>query len=239
MGGVETAVLIILAGGEGKRLALAFDKPKVLLEFGGRTLAEWALDTFAAVGGEEAVMVTGWKASLIEERLGDVHNGIRIRYVVNRFYEETGAGYGLLLARARWAGRPCIIMEGDQLLHPALAQKLMDGPDDCILVDTTDKSELGEETVVVGKNGKVERLVWPASAANEDDPIVGEAVVMVKLSAESSRRLVGYLGMGEIIEPLNALDLRYFETALPWIEIDTPEDLERAREIHRRIEEHL
>lgn len=233
----ETATLVILAGGEGKRLAPVLDKPKVLLEFGGRTLAERTLDAFASAGVREAVFVTGWKGSLIEERLGDEHNGVNIRYVNNPYYKATGAGYGLLLARARWAGRPCVVMEGDQLLHPALVGKLMEGPDDCLLADTG-KPELGEETVVVGRKGKVERLIWPATNARKNEAIVGEAIVMVKLSAESSRKLVGHLGMGEVIEPMNALDLRYLETGgLPWIEIDTLEDLERAEEIHRQIEE--
>jgi choline kinase len=231
-------ILVVLAGGEGKRLAPVFDRPKILLEFGGRCLVEWTLDAFAEAGGQEAVLVTGWKSKVVERRLGDEYNGVSIHYVVNRFYKETGAGYGLLLARAKWAGKPCIIMEGDQLLHPFIVWELMEGPEDC-LPAKAGRPELVEETVVVGSRGKVDRLVWPASNVGGDDPVVGEAIVMIKLSAENSRRLVNYLGMGEIIEPLNALDLHYFATGLPWIEIDTPEDLERAKEIHRRIEEHL
>lgn len=228
--------MVILAGGEGKRLGL--DEPKVLLEFGGRTLAEWTLGAFAAAGVKEAVLVTGWKADLVEKRLGDAYNGVGVHYVMNRWYGETGAGYGLLLARSRWAGRPCVVMEGDQLLHPFIIRELMEGPEDCLPVKAG-RPDLGEETVVVGQNGKVERLVWPATNVEGNEAIVGEAIVMARLSAESSRELAGCLGLGEIIEPLNALNLRYFETGLPWIEIDTPEDLERAREIHRRIEEQL
>lgn len=235
---MKDTVLVILAGGQGKRLASVFDAPKVLLPFGDKTLIEWTLDAFAACGLREAAIVVGWKADTVQDRLGREYNGVHLHYWRNLQYETTGAGYGLSLATSQWAGRACVIMEGDQLLHPWLIRDFAEGPNDCIPVKVG-PTELGEETVVVGRKGKVDRLVWPAWQVKAGEKVVGEAIVMIKLSAKSSLQLSYHLDGGEIIAPLNHLGLSYMETAYPWIEIDTPADLERAREIHRRIVESL
>ena len=47
---------IILSAGQGSRLGhLTDDRPKCLIEFGGRSLLDWQLDTLAANGVDEIV----------------------------------------------------------------------------------------------------------------------------------------------------------------------------------------
>ena len=58
---------IILSAGQGSRLGhLADDRPKCLIDFNGRTLLDRQLDTLAANGVDEAVVVTGFHDELIE-----------------------------------------------------------------------------------------------------------------------------------------------------------------------------
>ena len=53
---------IILSAGQGSRLGhLTDDRPKCLIEFGGKSLLDWQLDTLAANNVEQAVVVTGFR----------------------------------------------------------------------------------------------------------------------------------------------------------------------------------
>ena len=58
---------IILSAGQGSRLGHLVDNgPKCLIDFNGRTLLDRQLDTLAANGIEEVVVVTGFRDDTIE-----------------------------------------------------------------------------------------------------------------------------------------------------------------------------
>src|SRR5438094_904291 len=74
---------IILAAGVGKRIgAAAGNRPKCLLEFGGRSLLVRYLDALLAVGVKSAVLVVGHRQELIRDAVGENYRGLAIRYVV-------------------------------------------------------------------------------------------------------------------------------------------------------------
>src|SRR5437016_11235047 len=90
---------IILAAGVGKRIgAAAGNRPKCLLEFGGRSLLVRYLDALLAVGVKSAVLVVGHRQELIRDAVGENYRGLAIRYVVNDQYHR-GSLYSLWLAR--------------------------------------------------------------------------------------------------------------------------------------------
>src|SRR6186997_853369 len=61
---------IILSAGQGSRLGhLVDDKPKCLIDFAGRTLLDRQLDTLAANGIAEAIVVTGFHDELVNEAI--------------------------------------------------------------------------------------------------------------------------------------------------------------------------
>jgi choline kinase len=231
--------LVILAAGGHRRLP-SLTVPKALIRFNGLTITEMVIRDFVRVGVTEVAICIGYKGGTITRFIGD-YCLAPVRYFRNDDWATTGAAYSLKMASGFFAGEDCVIMEGDHLLHPALPRKLMEHVSpNAILVDTKSKPELMEETVVCGEDGVVDNLVWPAYQAAGN--IVGEAIVMVKLCSCNSRLLASVLGNGEVVEPLDYVarcghTIDYVETDLPWIEIDTPEDLKRARYIYNEIRE--
>ncbi|MDX6655464.1 MAG: hypothetical protein QOH62_257, partial [Solirubrobacteraceae bacterium] len=78
---------MVLAAGAGKRLgSLTEDLPKTLLEVDGdRTILDIALGNMSEVGLDEAVIVTGFAAERIDERLEDLQDryGLTLRTIFN------------------------------------------------------------------------------------------------------------------------------------------------------------
>ena len=73
---------MILAAGRGARMReLTEDRPKPLLEAGGRPLIEWQIERLAEAGFSDLVINTGWHGERLRQALGNgVRLGVRIRY---------------------------------------------------------------------------------------------------------------------------------------------------------------
>lgn len=248
---------VILAAGIGERLRpFTYTKPKALIEFDGVTITEMCLRAFSEFGVTDVAIVIGHFGNLIQQRIGDSYEGMKIHYLYNPFYPITGGAHSLWLARQFFEGKPCIIMDGDHLIDKRLLQKLIKAPyENCMLVDDWQQiKELSEETVIVGKDGVIKYLAWSSTGElhkmlNPKD-CIGEAIIIVKLGAEASGILSnevdrylrkGGSGILEIIDPFNntfrRCEAQYLSTdGLPWIEIDFPEDLDKAKnEIYPKI----
>src|SRR5207249_10018831 len=79
---------IIYAAGRGTRLQS--DRPKILLEFGGRTLLEWHALRLSESGVREVALVTGHLRNQIAEMLPVICDRyhLAVREIVNpRFYQ--------------------------------------------------------------------------------------------------------------------------------------------------------
>src|SRR5207244_12169263 len=103
---------IILAAGVGKRIgAAAGNRPKCLLEFGGRSLLVRYLDALLAVGVKSAVLVVGHRQELIRDAVGERYRGLAIRDVVNDQYHR-GSLDSLWLARRSFGADLLIMADG-------------------------------------------------------------------------------------------------------------------------------
>src|SRR5258708_31625064 len=89
---------VILAGGQATRLRpYTEDRPKAMVEVAGIPVCEHQLIWLAEAGVEHAVMSVGYRAEVIQDRIGDGSRlGIKVDYAV----EETplGRGGGMKLA---------------------------------------------------------------------------------------------------------------------------------------------
>src|SRR5204862_1260151 len=107
---------IILSAGQGSRLGhLTDDKPKCLIEFGGRSLLDRQLDALQANGIGEAVVVTGFRDDQIEavlERRRQAGEGPAVRTVFNPFYKVADNLGSLFVAREEIAG-DVLVWNGD------------------------------------------------------------------------------------------------------------------------------
>ena len=85
---------MILAAGRGERMRpLTDERPKPLLEVGGRPLIEWLLGSLARAGFRDVVVNHAWLGEQIPAALGDGRRfGLHIRYSAEGEALESGGG---------------------------------------------------------------------------------------------------------------------------------------------------
>jgi len=116
---------IILAAGKGNRIQpLTANIPKCLIEVGGESLIERALLALSLQHVNEAVIVVGYKASLIRERIGIFFNGIQITYVDAYDYETTNNIRSLWDAR-NYLNEDVLLLEADVIFDSSLIFDLL------------------------------------------------------------------------------------------------------------------
>jgi NDP-sugar pyrophosphorylase family protein len=111
---MNTPKIALLCGGFGTRLgALTRDLPKPMIDIGGRPYLERVVESFAERGLRDFVMLTGYKAEVIEDHFRDgARFGVRIAY--SRETEPLGTGGALREARALLGDR-FVLTFGDVL----------------------------------------------------------------------------------------------------------------------------
>ncbi len=105
---------LILAGGEGKRLRpLTNDRPKPLLEVGGKAIIDWQIEWMKKYGINSFVVTVGYMKDKIVEHLG---TGARFGVEVSFAVEDEPLGTGGAIKGARGAlgeGENFVVANGD------------------------------------------------------------------------------------------------------------------------------
>jgi mannose-1-phosphate guanylyltransferase len=74
---------LVLAGGEGTRLRpLTYTTPKPVMPLAGRPFLSFMLDWVQSHGVDEAILSCGFMSDEVKLVLGDIYDGMRLRYVV-------------------------------------------------------------------------------------------------------------------------------------------------------------
>lgn len=233
---------IILAAGAAMRLAPKSDgTPKGLLEIAHRPLLDRSVALLEAAGVAELVIVTGYRARAIETALGAARGGLAIRYVRNDAYAETGSMASLLAAAAAVPEAPVLVLESDLLYHASFLDAARRADDDVLLA--ADLSGSGDEVHLGVDAGNRLRYLGKHPSESWRRRSIGELAGISRLTpallSEFQRRALAHARAGsaarhyedvlfEIAQdgwPIRVELLR----GVPWIEIDTPRDLERAR----------
>lgn len=232
---------IILAAGIGNRLGESGTQPKSLLRFGTRTLLARHLDALADCGVRDVTLCVGYLASEIESAAR--HPALRVTLVHNPRYRR-GSVLSLWTARSSLiAADSVLLMDADVLYPPALLARLAGSPQaNCLLFDA--EFEAGDEPVKICLAGG--RVV---DFRKKPDPAIpverrGESVGFFKFAracaAEIAHRCEEYVAADRLDEPYEEVLRDVFLsgrhaigieeiTGTPWIEIDFPEDIARAR----------
>ncbi len=118
---------MVLAAGAGRRLRPDTDAlPKALLPVDGRvTILDITLRNLAAVGLHDIVIVVGYAADAVRDRLADLEreHGVRLTLVDNDRAEEWNNAYSLWLAREHFAAG-ALLVNGDTV-HPVSVEKTL------------------------------------------------------------------------------------------------------------------
>jgi len=245
---------IILAAGRGSRLADYNPEghPKCLMEFGGRSLLARHLDLLFEFGVRQADLVVGFEADRILDHVASLSSRPEVAYHFNPRYEQ-GSVISLWAAEDTLrSGEPVLLMDADVLYHPDILRRLVEtGIENCYLLDRDFLP--GDEPVKIAiREGRMVEFRKRLAEGLEYDS-VGESVGFFRFGPECAALIAEtcarYDAEGLEDAPheealrdllLAQPDAFGFEdvSGLPWIEIDFPEDVVRARdrilpEIHK------
>ena len=176
---------IILSAGQGSRLGhLVDDRPKCLIEFGGRTLLDRQLDTLAANGVGEAVVVTGFHDDMVNASVARRSGGPKGRTIYNPFYKVADNLGSLFMAREE-VTRECLVWNGDTLVSDALMAKVV-GHVRVVIWVTIDRKDGYDEDdmkVVVEADGRLRAIGKRISAG-----VNGESIGLLAFRASGAER---------------------------------------------------
>ena len=235
---------IILAAGQGNRLA-DFNpdgRPKCLLEFGGRSLLSRQLDILFYLGVNKVTLVVGYEADLIIDHVGTLASRPEVAFVYNPAFTK-GSVLSLLAAKeVMSSGETVLVLDADVLFHPQIMQTLVESShENCYLIDQDFVP--GDEPVKIAiHQGKMVEFRKALPADLKFDTL-GESVGFFKFDGNVAVKIAqvceGYKTEGLLDAPheealrdiLLALPKAFAcedVTGLPWLEVDFPEDVERA-----------
>ncbi len=236
---------IILAAGRGSRLRQAADqqRPKCLMQFGGRSLLERHLHLLRQAGVEEVVLALGFRHELVEAELDRLGWQPRPQIVLNARFELGSVLTVHTAAHALGRGGDVLLMDADVLYHERIMTALAagEGPGNRLLMDRD--FEAGEEPVKVCVRDGVPIELRKQLAPGLQYDSIGESVGFFRFDEAGARRLAAlvadyidtaraHLPHEEAVRDLLLERGRTFEvadvTGLPWIEIDFPGDVARA-----------
>lgn len=223
---------IILAAGTGSRLrAVSKGTHKALIRIGERRLIDYQLDLLAAVNIEAVCIVAGYDANEVCSVLG-----VGGECIVNPRYAETNSLYSLNLARD-WVTGPFVLMNCDVFAHPDVFHRVLAVNGNAFAYDSSSGHE--EEHMKVSLEGNYLKAMSKVLPKKETG---GENVGILQFDEESAELLFSeaseLIASGKddrwvaaaVTRIANRVPMRAVDIAgLPWIEIDFPEDLERAR----------
>ncbi len=231
----------MLAAGVGRRLGDASLPPKVLLRFGGATLLERHAAILRHCGVERIDLIVGYRAPEIEGEIVRIGARDLIFPRFNPDYEEAAIVSLWHLREAFSAGEPVIFMDGDVLYDHRMMERLVASPHpNCFLMDRD--TEEGEDPVKLclrdgllvdfHKRPQVAHDWWGEwiGFSRFDAGVAAKIAQAVARIVAAGRRDALYEdAFREVVvsEPPGAFGVEDV-TGLPWVEIDFPEDLEKA-----------
>ena len=237
---------IVLAAGGGTRLRpLTDDLPKTLLTVdGSRSILELALANLAEVGLTDAVVVVGHAADAVHQRIPEFEGryGMHIEALHNDRYDVWNNAYSLWLAREAFK-ESALLVNGDTVHPPAVEQRLLEARGEApIVLALDDQKTLAEEEmkVVLGQDGRLERINKAVDPLEADGEYIGVTLIEPEAADQLSAALQavferdttlyyedGYQQYADWGETIRTARIGISN----WIEVDTHEDLARAREI--------
>lgn len=232
---------VILAAGSAKRLSpLTDNKHKSLLEIGSKPILEYQLDALDHYGVNNVLIAVGYLKEQIINRYGNRYKNLKIQYIDNPDYATTNTVYSLWLARDYFKNEDFLYFNADVLFHYSLIGRLLKSEKESTLGVEIKKCVEEEVKVIPDEDRRVVRI----GKKIDIDKSIGEFVGIGKFGSSLTEDFI--TSLKSVIDDGNqmsffekAVDLIlnkhkiYYEdiTEIPVIEIDFPEDLEKAKNV--------
>ena len=237
---------IILAAGIGSRISPLTDNcPKSLLKIYDKTILEMMISHIQDCHINEIVFVTGYLEEQIKEYVNINFPDLKAYFVTNEKYAETNTGFSLLLAKDFVENSDFIKFDADVVFDKEILKKLIECPyENALCIDKNIHLDAEEIKVIIDDKNKILK----ASKTVDPHKTIGESIGIEKIGKNTAKLLfqeleevmkdkknhqeyyeVAYERLIEKGESFHALDI----TGLVWVEIDTKEDFELAKNIQK------
>ncbi len=240
--------IIIAAGMSSRLMELTDDKPKCMLDIGGRTILQRQIETFNQCGIDEIIVIRGYKKEVI--------NYTGVKYIYNQNYRRNNILESLMYAESDMDGE-FVVTYSDILFRRSVVEKLLESKDDIsIVVDTGWKARyknrfqhpIEEAEKVTVNNNKVTEI----GKTINPNKTHGEFIGLAKFSKNGAgilktnyKRAAKQFGKAQF-HAAPSIEKAYLTDMLQemanqgcaianidikgqWIEIDTLEDITEAR----------
>jgi len=230
---------VILNSGEGKRMGeLTAEKPKCMVKLNEETILARQLRLLSDFGVKEVVITTGPFEEKLREHAEDVSN-LNFEFVHNPKFDSTNYIYSLYLVDDIFGKEDVLLLHGDLCFEDEVLKKLVGGGSFGLVNTDEDSPEKDFDAVV--QDGFVKKI----GVNIEQKQTVGFMPFYHLLNSDFvrwMRSMEDFVDKGELgvyaEEALNPL-LESGEVKIKGVdfsdsfcmEIDTPEDLSRAKEI--------
>lgn len=237
---------MVLAAGAGRRLRPYTDTlPKALVPVDGdTTILDIALRNLAEVDLRDVVIVVGYAAGAVEERVADLEerHGVRLILVHNDKAEIWNNAYSFWLARDHL--RDGVLMVNGDTVHPVSVEQTLlasRGPEVLLAVDTEKRLADEEMKVQVGPDGaltRITKLMAPEAAYGEyigatliEAAAVDALADALRTTFERDPDLYYEDGYQEMVDRGARIDIAPIPSGTRWVEVDNHDDLAIAREV--------
>lgn len=228
---------VVLAAGEGTRIKLKIPKP--LVRINGLSLLERTILTFVDLKIQELVIVVGYQADKIRRHVANrpIVQDYKITWVENKQFHR---GNGLsVLCTQDYVGDRFLLSMVDHIYGSSLFSDLLSHSGDlvCVIDSQPRFADLGDATKVLVRDGKIQKIGKGLVPFNGLDcglflcsrkifPILEETIREGKEEWDDAKERFaeGY-----------RLDFFDIHGAL-WLDVDTPKDVVKARELLRKRE---
>jgi mannose-1-phosphate guanylyltransferase len=217
---------LVLAGGEGTRLRpLTLTTPKPVMPLAGRPFLTFMLDWAHGHGVDEVILSCGFMSAAVKRVLGDIYDGMRLRYVIEE--QPLGTAGPVRLAHEQGLlDERLLVLNGDVLtdidLTAELAEHERSGARVTLALYPVDETA-SYGVVPTDAQGRVEAFLEKTPGAVPTNRINAGAYVVEREVVESipPGRSVSF--EHDVFPELVGRGLQGFHAAGYWIDIGTPQ----------------
>lgn len=219
---------VVLAAGQGTRMRPLTDRrPKPMLPVAGRPLVEHTLSTAVDAGATRLIVVVGYKADAVRERIGDTVDGVPVEYTVQD--EQRGTADAVLQASDHLDHEPFVVLNGDALYDDESLDDLYDAGPAVASYRVDDPTQYGVLAVENDRvTGIVEKPADPPSDLINAGAYLFPAAALDELDVSESSR-----GEHELTDVLERTIESHAVTPIPvnrWLDVGRPWELLKANE---------
>lgn len=230
---------IILAAGESKRMRyLTEDKPKCLLNVGGKEILGRQVESLIANGIENIEIVVGYFSDKIIEYCNNNFKNVNFTFHLNENYKNNNNGYSLYLALIN-SEEPFILLNSDVVYHCDIIKQLLHSNEENVMIVKRKEETLEEDMKVlisedksiyyVGKELPENLITLSSNISYEFTGVAkfskGISLLKNELSKKENEKSWFETSLNILLDDINVHCLL---TTLPVMELDFPGDYEEA-----------